>query len=43
MTEEDNAATYRRWFDKGCSGRNVDRAANSAHAKGISDVSAATR
>ncbi|MBV9279395.1 MAG: ester cyclase [Chloroflexi bacterium] len=26
MTAEDNAATYRRWFDEGCSRGNVDLA-----------------
>ena len=26
MTAEDNAATYRRWFDEGCSQGNVDLA-----------------
>ncbi len=26
MTEADNAATYRRWFDEGCSRGNVDLA-----------------
>jgi len=26
MTEEDNAATYRRWFDEGCSRGNIDLA-----------------
>ena len=26
MTEADNAATYRRWFDEGCSQGNVDLA-----------------
>jgi predicted ester cyclase len=26
MTEADNAATYRRWFDEGCSSGNVDLA-----------------
>ena len=26
MAEEDNAATYRRWFDEGCSQGNIDLA-----------------
>ena len=26
MTAEDNAATYRRWFDEGCSQGNVELA-----------------
>ena len=32
MTAEDNAATYRRWFDEGCSQGNVDLA------DGFSDI-----